>query len=327
MKYINISHNDLDGIMCNIVLSEHFGVLETFHVSYGSVAETLRMVEEDLTHLTKVLFVTDLSLDVESFNILLRIMESNEDLRVIYIDHHPYEGEAADCLEELRAKKMAYVKHEIGTSATKLTFQFTKSTDEKLEKLVDWTDAYDIYKEQEDPANFKMGWFLNTVFWELGAGSFKFNIKKSEYEVPKLFKQLFKDHIQEKKDYFKKLVDNGLVIFNEDDSLLISFSDRFKSSWQMDYPQFDYFILPYHTKGNNISIRISSRVSDEFAKRIKEDVTAYVSQSPWHVSSGGHHHAFGITLLNDMTKDEQLSIIEGIAEIISKYNAEYNAPF
>jgi len=327
VKYINLSHNDLDGIMSNIVLYEHFGEMETSHVSYGSVAETLRSIEEDLTHLTKVLFVTDLSFDAESFNILLRIIEGNPELKVIYIDHHPYEGELADYLAEVNAKENAFVIHKIGTSATKLTYQFTKSTNKDLGNLVEWTDAYDIYREFEDPKNFKLGWFLNTVFWELGVSGFKFNIKSSNYKVPELFKRLYKENIKDKDEYFTKLVNNGLVIFDDDNSLLISFSDKFKSFWQMDYPQYDYYILPYHTKGNNMSIRISSRIPDTLAKELKDQILAYVQQSPWHISAGGHDHAFGVTLDNNMSKDEQLTIIEGISDIICKFNAEINAPF
>lgn len=323
----NISHNDMDGAGSNIVLRSRYPEMESFHVSYNAIKETLQAIDADMTVHTKTLFVTDLSFDAEALNELMRIAESRPFLNIIYIDHHPYEGEEADLFEEMKTFKNIYVKHEIGTSATKLCYQFIKSENEDLGKLVEWINAYDIYKELEDPVNFKMGWFLNSIFWEIKMSGFKSNLINSEYKIPTFFKTLYKDTITDKNEYFEKLIKQGLVVFDDDDNILLAFCDKHKSNWQQDYPDYDYYVLPYHTKGNNISVRFSHRVSDENAKKIKDDVLKYVGQNPWHISSGGHDHAFGITLDANMPKDEHLELIEGVIDEISQWNGSIHMPF
>lgn len=313
---INISHLDLDGIMSNVVLKEKFGDMDTFHISYNEIQETLELLETEINHLTQALFVTDLAFDAKSFNVLMRIAETNPDLRIVYIDHHPYEGEESGWFAELKTFENVRVIHEIRTSATQLTFDYCKIENQNLKNLVRWTNAFDIWKETEEPGNFQIGWFLNTIFWELKANSFKINIVRSEYKIPPLFMKMYKETIKKKDEYFQKLIKNGLVIFDEEDKILLSFSDHHKSFWQQDYPDFDFYVLPYETRGNNLSVRISQRIPDEDANLIKKDVIGYVKKSPWHISSGGHDRAFGITLDKNMPKDDHLLLIEGIIDMI-----------
>jgi len=326
-QYINISHNDMDGAGCNIVLREKFPDMETYHVSYGNIVETLQSIDADISHLTKILFVTDLAFDVKAFNELMRIAESHPDLKIVYIDHHPYEDDVQLAFNELNGFDNVHTKHAIGISATQLCFDMIKSDNTDLKNLVKWINAYDIYLEQEDPNNFKIGSFLNTIFWEVKMSGFKINLINENYKIPKFFKSMYKDTINDKNEYFEKQIKNGLVVFDDDNSILLAFSDKHKSFWQVDYPQYDYLVLPYHTKGNNMSIRFSSTLTDHDAKNIKDDILQYTKQSPWFVSGGGHHHAFGLTLDNAMPKDEQLVLIEGIVDIIEAWNASINMPF
>jgi len=324
---INLSHNDMDGAGANLVLREKFGDMESYHVSYGDIVETLQIIDCEITPHTKTLFITDLAFDRECFNELMRITESRPHLNVIYIDHHPYEGDVLEAFEELQTFTNVYTLHRIGTSATKLCYEFTRSEHPDLKNIVTWIDAYDIYKEVEDPHNFKLGWFLNSIFWEIKMPGFKSNLINNDFKVPKFFKELYKQTIVDKDEYFAKLIKNGLVIFDDEANILLAFCDKHKSNWQMDYPDYDYYVLPYHTKGNNLSIRITNRLSDSWAKKIKDDVIKYVTQNPWVVSAGGHDHAFGISVNNDMPKDEHLVLIEGIVEIISEWDASINMPF
>ncbi len=321
---INLTHNDLDGAGSNIVLREKFGDMDTFHVSYGSVTDTLKSIDLDINHLTKTLFVTDLSFDKDAFLELMRVAEGHPHIKIIFIDHHPYEGDVLETFNELASFPNVYCKHEIGKSATLLTYEFTHSVNEDLGKLVGFINAFDIYKEFEDPTNFKIGWFLNSVFWELKLSAFKSNIIRNQYKIPKMFKDIYVKILEDKDRYFKSLIENNIAVFDEENSILLAFCDKHKSFWQNDYPDFDYYVLPYETKGKNISIRFSHRVDNTDAKQLKDTILWYVRQNPMVISSGGHDHAFGITIDDNMLRDDHLGIIEGIIEIIEDH---INTPF
>ena len=70
-QYINITHNDMDGAGSNMVLREKFPDMTTFHVSYNNIKETLQDIACDISHLNRVLFVTDLSFGKDDFNELM----------------------------------------------------------------------------------------------------------------------------------------------------------------------------------------------------------------------------------------------------------------
>ena len=76
-----------------------------------------------------------------------------------------------------------------------------------------------------------------------------------------------------------------------------------------------------------MSIRFSHRVSDGNAKKMKDDILKYVSKSPWHISSGGHNHAFGITLENTMPEEDFMTLIEGIIDEITAWDEYFNIPY
>jgi len=324
--YIHLSHNDLDGIGCNIVLREKFPDMTTFHVGYSDIKETLQIISDDINHLTKVLFVTDLSFSREDFNELMNIAERNPDLKIVYVDHHEYDDDAQEYFEEMKAMINVFTIHRIGTSATKLCLEITKSANQDLIKLVTWIDAYDIFKQHTDPDNFKIGWVLNTIFWEIKMSGFKSNILNNDYKIPKMFKLMYKDIVIEKDAYFKKLIDNGLVVFDDHNSILLSFSDKYKSFWQMDFPDYEFYVLP-STKSNNISVRINDIVEEEWCGLIKESILNYCNKNPWVISSGGHKRAFGITIDKDMPKDDHMTFIQGLVEVLESYNASERIPF
>jgi hypothetical protein len=45
------------------------------------------------------------------------------------------------------------------------------------------------------------------------------------------------------------------------------------------------------------------------------------------VSSGGHDHAFGITIDSNMPKDDHLTFISGVISILEDYNASARIPY
>lgn len=315
-QYINLSHNDLDGAMCNVVLRSRYPDMETIHSNYNDIIENLQIIDESLSHLKKALFITDLNFNVPSFLELAKLAVHNPDLKIIYIDHHPYEDEVGEIFEKIKKLPNVTVVHEIGKSATKLCYETIRSDDKALGKIVDYTNAFDIWLRDSEPKNFKGGWFLNTMFWELKMSGFKANIIKSKYEIPSFFKKMFKEIVAEKDAYIDKMIKRNTIIFDDENSVCIAISDKYKAWFQEDFPQYLVHILPYETK-NNISVRISHKVS--YAKEMKEEMVNFIQSYPHTISCGGHDHAFGSAIEPSAPRDDIFMLAEGLATIAGDY--------
>jgi len=317
-EYINLSHNDMDGAGCNIVLRSRYPDMKTIHSSYNDIIENLELIDENMDHRVKAMFITDLNFDVPSFIQLAKVISRNPGVKFVYIDHHPYEGAVGEIFEKIKKLPNFIVVHEIGKSATKLCYETIKSDDVELGKLVDYINAFDIWLETQDPKNFKVGWFLNTIFWELKMSGFKSNLIKNDYKIPKFFKTMYADQVEDKNKYIEKMKGNGLLIEDEENSVLIAFSDKYKSWFQNDFPDYVVHILPYVSK-NNISVRISNTPEVTWAKEMKEEMVAFIQSYPYTMSCGGHEHAFGSAIEPDAPKEDIFALIEGLSEIAGTY--------
>ena len=315
---INLSHNDMDGAGCNIVLRSKYPDMQTIHSSYNDIAENIELLSENVTHLTKRFFVTDLNFDVPSFIALTRFTITFPHVKVVYIDHHPYEGEVAEIFEKIKKLPNFIHVHEIGKSATKLCYETIQSTDENLGKLVGYINAFDIWLETEDPANFKIGWFLNTIFWEIKLSGFKINLIKNDYVIPKFFKTMYAEQVENKNKYIAKMKANNTLIEDHENSVLIAFSDKYKSWFQNDFPNFVVHILPYQSK-NNLSVRIQNNPEVTWAKEMKQEMVEFIQSYPNTISCGGHDHAFGAAISNDAPKEDIFSLVEGLSDIAGEY--------
>lgn len=314
-QYINLSHNDIDGAGCNIVLRSRYPDMQTIHTSYNDVAENISLLDDSICYLNKALFITDLNFDKPAFIQLVRLATNHPELQIIYIDHHPYDGELGELLEKVRRVSNIHVYHSLEHSATKLTYQFIKSEDEDLGILVDYINAYDIWLDKTDTKNFKVGWFLNSIFWEIKMSGFKSNLINNKYKIPQFFKTMYVDLVKDKNEYIAKLRDKGLIIEDEDASVFIAFSDKHKSWFQEDFPNFVVHILPYETR-NNLSVRISHV---PYAEEMKNEMVALVNSYPHTQSCGGHTNAFGAAISDDAPKDDIFMLVEGLSTIAQDY--------
>ncbi len=311
-EYMLLSHTDLDGAGCHLVLSDKVEFDIVYHTSYNEISTHIGYIDGDITVHTKAVFITDLSFSLEDLIELVKLTKRHPHVKFVYIDHHEYNDDRFPIFSKMGKLDNLSVIHEIGTSATKLCLRVFNPTNSDLIKLVDYIDAYDIFREHDK--DFQAGWFLNTIFWEFKMSGFKFGLFSENYKIPKAFKNAYMGIIEEKNVYFKDLESKNLLMKDIDASVFIGFSDRFKSWFQMDYPEYKVHILPYLSK-NNISIRISSDVPNECAGMMKENMIEFVSSLPEYISGGGHKHAFGLTIEKTHNDDLKIMIAQGLAEI------------
>ena len=307
-EYIQLSHNDLDGAGCAIVIQSKFYVETTIHSNYNDIVNNLQNIDSIVTNHTKAVFITDLNFDEKCFVELVRVASHHPHTKFVYVDHHPYEGRLGKLLERIKEVENISVHHTTEICATKICFQMIKSNDEDLSKFVDWVDSFDVWRQ--DSPLFDTGWVLNTIFWEIKMSGFKYNIQSNNYKIPKYFFTMYNDLMVKKEKMYKGMEANNLFVREGD--IMVAFSDGYKTFFQIDFPEYKVHILPF-LSSNNISVRISSTVNN--SEKLKEDILALVNGYPNLVSAGGHPYAFGITIKKEAPKDDVIGLIQKIMEI------------
>ena len=232
-EYVVLSHNDMDGAGCDMVLGTKFHIDSTIHSNYNEIIQNLKLIDEKLTIHSKVVFITDLSFDENSFIELVRLAMNHGHVKFIYIDHHEYKGRELELLNKIQKMENVFVKHDVTKCATMLCFEFIKSNDADLHRMVRFINAYDIYLE--DTPEFKVGYMMNTIFWAIKMNSFKVTLENNNYKIPKKFLEMNKEIVAKKDAAFKLYEQKGLIVKDEDNSILLAFSDDYKSFYQHDY--------------------------------------------------------------------------------------------
>lgn len=164
MKLFHLSHTDLDGYSCQLIMKEYFQEGFYFNANYGlEVKLNLKKILEDIQNYKDeeiLFFITDLNLTFgESKDLDKNINELNNNgfnIKLQLLDHHGTGQKSAD----------AYDWYFLDTTrcATKIVYDYLNTTyngfDEKtniwLKPLVDAVNAIDIWKDKEIK-NFEFG--------------------------------------------------------------------------------------------------------------------------------------------------------------------------
>ena len=152
-KIYSISHNDLDGYGCQLVLSKKYPNLKTFNVSYGKpISKALKAVIRKIKGQDK-LFITDLNLDFEQAE-LIDNAQKRIGFTLVLIDHHE-KGKNI-------AKKYDWYHLDTSVCATKLTYNYIGEPEE-IRHIVELVNSYDMWLEDND--NFDRAKSLNQIIW------------------------------------------------------------------------------------------------------------------------------------------------------------------
>jgi len=317
----NLSHYDLDGVGCNIVLHNFFKESKTNIIrencSYDKLTEKLFEMEDYIKRIygVKYVFITDLSFEENQFKILKEIAKRNKNIKFYLIDHHPpkidFKVFNTENLKIIISNK---------ASATKLVYLFMKKNfknfgipnepkNDFLEKFVEYVNAYDIWLK--DTEEFQVGFAYNELFWYYKLDSF-YNKFKDDQRMNAQDIKIVKQIQNDIKEHFEKIENNKLIF--KDNKVLLIFTDKFHNYVTLKYKSKIYFIADMSQLGK-FSVRLSCDIPnpEEIQKKIIQTIKSFGGVT----NIGGHHCAFGFNI-EDNTIQGVLKFSEKIANTFIK---------
>ncbi len=156
----HLSHIDLDGYSCQLVMSFTPYSTQNHNANYGAeVKAKLELILENIkkSENNAIILITDLNLTANESKWLnhevKKLNESKKETKLILLDHHGSGEESAN--------KYGWYFLDVKRSATKITYDYAKENFELnepnwMKKYVDIVNAVDLWK-QEEVFNFEYG--------------------------------------------------------------------------------------------------------------------------------------------------------------------------
>ncbi len=162
MKQIHhLSHIDLDGYSCQLVMQHTPHTLTFYNANYGAeVKDQLELILENIDkneHKDALVLISDLNLSVDEAKWIDKEVAKRNDsgysLDLLLLDHH---GSGEDC-----ATRFSWYYLDTSRCATKIVYDYAKEhfaleEPKWMEKFVDIVNAVDLWK-QEEVENFEFG--------------------------------------------------------------------------------------------------------------------------------------------------------------------------
>lgn len=318
MKKIKlISHKDLDGVACYIVLSNYIGInnVEVSFVDYNNVDETVIESLKNHHEYSKIL-ITDISVKEDETINLISQMHNLDNKKIHILDHHktalelnkyPWASVSIElnnrltCGAELvlnfcKASALEISSNQAIHSDTSLNDSYSKIV--TLDEFVELVRRYDTW-EWYNVYNDNIAKELNDLFYILGIDEFKdiFAKKTIGHEKFELFsireRVLLEQRQKEIKEYIekvnKRIFDTNIhgyfagVVFAE------NFISEIGNKLGELNPQYDFILVI-----NMSSCKMSFRT-------VKSDID--VSEIAKLFGGGGHPKASGASLDKELVSD------------------------
>ena len=152
----HLSHIDLDGYSCQLVMSYTPYKIFNYNANYGAeVKQKLEIIIENIKKAKEpsVVLITDLNLSADESRWLHNEVNQTTNIRIVLLDHHGSGEESA--------KKYKWYFLDVERCATKITYDYVKENfefDEPawMNKFVNIVNAVDLWKKDE-VENFEYG--------------------------------------------------------------------------------------------------------------------------------------------------------------------------
>lgn len=264
-KILHITHNDLDGAGCGIIVKKIYRDAEVKHLDYKEVDN---FIIENYRDYNRVI-ITDVTPSKDTIELL-----SNE-VTLLVIDHHKTST-------HLLNKDYAII--DINKCATLLTYEWALTIDKKIEiyeQFVKLVNDYDLWKNE-----FAESRDLNILFTTLGLEKFTERfLNNGSIEFDKCEKVL----IDVEKESLNISFEEALInhrIYNDrwNNVFCLTFTERYNSEigdFLLQKLNVDY-ILMINAKKSKVSLRSKENFD--------------VSEIALKFGGGGHKNAAGFTL-------------------------------
>jgi len=319
MENLSISHIDLDGIGCQIVLNNYFNITR-MNINYNKIEEYLDILYDYcINSKPNNVFITDLSFTYRDFKRLFEIGKEFKEINFYFIDHHSFSDDNDKPIDSRQ-----FNTHNFKTiisdkaSATKLTYLYCTKTfnfknNNKLKIFTDYINAYDIWLK--DDKNFKVGLMLNELFWSYRINHF-WNRFRYDFDIRNKDKDTYIELIKKKNKLFTKLEKSGRTFKLDDKGIFMIFVDDFRSHITLDYPNYKVYIN--FSSYGTLSVRINKELVLAPEKEIevfKNSVVSELEKHPNINNAGGHIYAFG-GVLKENSPNKQIEIAKFLLELI-----------
>ena len=160
-KIHHLSHIDLDGYSCQLVMQHTPYKLSFYNANYGAeVKDQLELILENVDKKKEdevLILISDLNLSVDEAKWVdkevTRRKENGKNIELLLLDHH---GSGEDC-----ATRFKWYYLDTSRCATKIVYDYAKehfdlNEPQWMEKFVDIVNAVDLWKQEEEK-NFEYG--------------------------------------------------------------------------------------------------------------------------------------------------------------------------
>ena len=301
---ISLSHNDLDGVGCQVVLRWQFTNVYFKTISYNRIYDTLVELESTLQYdrNKSQVIISDLSLKENEIILLRDICIKNPEMKFIFADHHLRLPTTVE-LYKTFPKNFIDLYSESQCSAL-ILFYYYGINNTKIRDLIEQINSYDLWLI--DKNNFMDSLLLNELYESMSHQDFfngiGFNGNLKDDIVRKTTK--IKQKIQSFKD---SIDDNSYIFYN--DMVVIAHIDRYKSILQYSLDRPISIII---SSNLNFSIRLSNSLKDYEVIEIR-DLFFKFFENTQNIYYYAHKQVFGFnsseeTVINDI--DTFLQFIE-----------------
>jgi len=310
----NITHHDMDGAGCAVIIKHLFkeklglGKVHRTTVSYNDTEQIISN-EVSSSQEDTLLIITDVRVQTSFLKKLLT--DYHQVKKILYVDHHEREDgrKGLEGLKYLHPSKFEY-RWRKGYSATQLCYDLAREhgipTTDELDLFVECVDCYDEWKLDEE--KFNEGFGLNETFWELGFHKF-FDETFNGLVWSEKLKEIVIRKTTEQKEYFDRNEKYATILdLAKDRKLLVSFNPegKYTNLYTLNY-EADLFLIFAYEKNGIYKFSIRSRNSYFDADKIAAGMST-IFKSP---KGGGHKGAAGFVIPSTHSLEE---VFEGFME-------------
>lgn len=302
---ISLSHNDLDGIGCQVVLRWQYTNVYYKTISYNRIYDTLVELDNNLDYdrTKSQIFISDLSLKPNEILLLKTICEKNPDVKIILADHHI---RTPDIVELYKSFPKNFIDlHTEQQCSAMILFYYFGVNNNKIRELIELVNSYDLWLV--DRPNFMDALILNEIYESMShqdffnSIGFYGNIKEDitrKIDKSKTKIQSFQDGI----------VQNNYIYYN--DKIVVAHIDRYKSILQyyLDRP-----ISVIISSNFNFSVRLSNSLKDYELIDIRNVFFEYFNERKYNYYYA-HKQVFGFNSTETTVIDDIDSFLLFIGE-------------
>ena len=309
---ISISHNDLDGVSCQMLLNNTPCSVKCITSSYNYTLYNIKNIKNQL-HLYNILIITDLVLSKEILEYLIYLHGTFSNLNIYYIDHHVESNNVLyNEINRLNTESLdrLNINIDLSMSATKnLSNMLTLSDIQR--SYVEAVDAFDIWNIESN--SFKLGMVYNTLFWNYNRQSY-FSMFKKDTTLLQSNKEDYKKIVNNKNSYFNELESKNLIL--KHNKTVVIFGDDFQNWTSLHYKEFMFNIQVFSF--GKILVKINKNYSEDICVQISTKIMETINNELL-LNSGGHHHILSLTHTGDKDYDIIIDYTKKIYKILSTF--------